>query len=61
VGASPVRAAYFVVGFSGDFNCVPLDLGTGGNSAPVPELYERLLALYGLQTGLQWVPHIYDD
>jgi uroporphyrinogen decarboxylase len=39
-------------------DCVPLDLGTGGNSAPVPELYERLLALYGLQAEVQLVPHI---
>jgi uroporphyrinogen decarboxylase len=39
-------------------DCVPLDLGTGGNSAPVPELYQKLLALYGLQAELRLVPHI---
>jgi uroporphyrinogen decarboxylase len=39
-------------------DCVPLDLGTGGNSAPVPELYEKLRALYGLQDELRLVPHI---
>ena len=37
---------------------VPLDLGTGGNSAPVPEVYEKLLALYGLQAKVRLVPHI---
>lgn len=37
---------------------VPLDLGTGGNSAPVPEAYEKLLAFYGLSTELRLVPHI---
>lgn len=39
-------------------DCVPLDLGTGGNSAPVPELYQKLLGLYGLQTELRLVPHM---
>jgi uroporphyrinogen decarboxylase len=37
---------------------VPLDLGTGGNSSPVPEVYARLAASYGLQTELQLVPHM---
>ncbi len=37
---------------------VPLDLGTGGNSAPVPELYQRLAALYGIKPQVRLVPHI---
>ncbi len=39
-------------------DCVPLDLGTGGNSAPVPKLYEKLLAMYGLPTRVRLAPHI---
>jgi uroporphyrinogen decarboxylase len=39
-------------------DCVPLDLGTGGNSAPVPEMYERLMGLYGLRSEVRLVPHM---
>ncbi len=37
---------------------VPLDLGTGGNTSPVPEVYEKLCALYGLDYQLRLVPHM---
>ncbi len=37
---------------------VPLDLGTGGSSALVPEVYARLLSYYGLQAELHLVPHM---
>ena len=37
---------------------VPLDLGTGGNSAPVPESYQRLASHYGIDSQLQLVPHM---
>ena len=37
---------------------VPLDLGTGGNTSPVPEVYEGLCALYGLDYELRLVPHM---
>jgi uroporphyrinogen decarboxylase len=37
---------------------VPLDFGTGGNSAPVPELYEKLVQLYDIEPAVQLVPHI---
>jgi uroporphyrinogen decarboxylase len=39
-------------------DCVPLDFGTGGNSAPVPEVYKKLQALYGLSSEIRPVPHI---
>jgi len=39
-------------------DCVPLDLGTGGNSAPVPEMYRKLAALYGRQDDVRLVSHI---
>lgn len=37
---------------------VPLDFATGGNSAPVPELYQKLARLYGLEPELRLVSHI---
>jgi len=37
---------------------VPLDLGTGGNTSPVPEVYAGLCALYGLDYQLRLVPHM---
>jgi uroporphyrinogen decarboxylase len=37
---------------------VPLDLGTGGNTSPVPEVYERLCALLGIDYQLKLVPHM---
>jgi uroporphyrinogen decarboxylase len=39
-------------------DCVPLDFGTGGNSAPVPEVYEKLQRCYGLRSELRLVPHM---
>jgi uroporphyrinogen decarboxylase len=39
-------------------DCVPLDLGTGGNSAPVPEFYGKLAQLYGLESESRMVPHM---
>lgn len=39
-------------------DCVPLDLGTGGSSAPVPELYAKLQQLYGLSAKVELVSHI---
>lgn len=37
---------------------VPLDFGTGGNTSPVPEVYEKLAALYGIEYRLHLVPHM---
>lgn len=37
---------------------VPLDFGTGGNSAPVPEFYEELARLYDVDAKPALVPHI---
>lgn len=37
---------------------VPLDFGTGGNTSPVPEVYEKLAALYGVNYQLKLVPHM---
>jgi uroporphyrinogen decarboxylase len=37
---------------------VPLDFDTGGNSAPVPEFYQRLLAHYGLESEVRLKPHM---
>lgn len=37
---------------------VPLDLGTGGNTSPVPEVYEKLAAIFGIEYQLKLVPHM---
>ncbi len=37
---------------------VPLDLGTGGNTSPVPEIYEKLAKYYQIDQPLKLVPHI---
>ena len=37
---------------------VPLDLGTGGNTSPVPEVYQRLTHLLQIPYELKPVPHI---
>jgi uroporphyrinogen decarboxylase len=37
---------------------VPLDFGTGGNTSPTPEVYEKLCAIYGIDYQLSLVPHI---
>lgn len=37
---------------------MPLDFGTGGNSAPVPEFYEELARLYDVDPKPTLVPHI---
>lgn len=37
---------------------VPLDLGTGGNTSPTPEVYERLARSFGLQAKTELVPHM---
>lgn len=37
---------------------IPLDFGTGGNTSPVPEVYEALTALYGIEYHLKLVPHM---
>src|SRR5512135_3626569 len=37
---------------------VPLDFGTGGNTSPVPEVYEKLTAIYGIKYQLNLVPHM---
>ncbi|MHB0859628.1 MAG: uroporphyrinogen decarboxylase family protein [Anaerolineae bacterium] len=37
---------------------VPLDLGTGGNSSPVPEAYRRLTAHLGIDAPAQLLPHM---
>ncbi len=37
---------------------VPLDFGTGGNTSPVPEVYEKLCGLYGIEYQLELVPHM---
>ena len=39
-------------------DCVPLDFGTGGNTSPVPEVYEKLSALFGIEYHLRLVPHM---
>jgi uroporphyrinogen decarboxylase len=36
---------------------VPLDFGTGGNSSPVPEFYQKLSSHYDLQTDMRFLPH----
>lgn len=37
---------------------VPLDFGTGGNTSPVPEIYQRLAREYGIEPSGSLVPHI---
>jgi uroporphyrinogen decarboxylase len=37
---------------------VPLDFGTGGNTSPVPEVYEKLCAYFGIEYQLKLVPHM---
>jgi uroporphyrinogen decarboxylase len=37
---------------------VPLDFSTGGNTSPVPEVYERLCHLFGIEYRLDLVPHM---
>jgi uroporphyrinogen decarboxylase len=37
---------------------VPLDFGTGGNTSPVPEVYEKLCGLIGVEYRLELVPHM---
>jgi uroporphyrinogen decarboxylase len=37
---------------------VPLDFGTGGNTSPAPEVYERLCTQLGVPYELNLVPHI---
>ena len=37
---------------------VPLDLGTGGNTSPAPEVYEKLIQSFGLQAKTEFVPHM---
>jgi len=37
---------------------VPLDLGTGGSSSPVPEAYQKLAEHFGIEPQVQLVPHM---
>ena len=37
---------------------VPLDLGTGGSSSPVPEAYARLAAYFGINVPARPVTHM---
>jgi len=37
---------------------VPLDLGTGGNTSPVPEVYVKLTQSFGFQAKTEFVPHM---
>jgi uroporphyrinogen decarboxylase len=37
---------------------VPIDFGTGGTSAPVPEIYRKLAARYGIDAQMKLVPHM---
>jgi uroporphyrinogen decarboxylase len=37
---------------------VPLDFGTGGNTSLVPEVYEKLTAIFGIEHKLKLVPHM---
>ena len=37
---------------------VPLDFGTGGNTSPVPEVYQKLCAILGIEYQLKLVPHM---
>jgi uroporphyrinogen decarboxylase len=37
---------------------VPLDFGTGGNTSPVPEVYQKLCAIFGIEYQLKLVPHM---
>ncbi len=37
---------------------VPLDLGTGGNSSPVPEAYSRLAAYFGVTSPPRLISHM---
>ncbi len=37
---------------------VPLDFGTGGNTSPVPEVYEKLCPLFRVEYRLDPVPHM---
>lgn len=37
---------------------VPLDFATGGNTSPVPEVYEKLARAYGIEYKLNLVPHM---
>ncbi|MCL4394565.1 MAG: hypothetical protein M1482_07150 [Chloroflexi bacterium] len=37
---------------------VPLDFGTGGNTSPVPEVYQKLSALLEINDDLKLVPHM---
>lgn len=37
---------------------VPIDLGTGGNTSPVPELYVRLAQHFHVDGPVQLIPHI---
>lgn len=37
---------------------IPLDFGTGGNTSPVPEAYEKLCAIFGIEYKLRLVPHM---
>lgn len=37
---------------------VPLDLGTGGNTSPVPEVYEKLTQSFGFRAKTEFVPHM---
>ena len=39
-------------------DCVPLDLGTGGNSAPVPEAVRKAAGAVWLAAEIRLVPHI---
>ena len=39
-------------------DAVPLDFGTGGNTSPVPEVYEKLCAIFGIEYQLNLVPHM---
>lgn len=38
-------------------DCVPLDLGTGGNTSAVPEAYQNLTAYLGLPASAGLLPH----
>lgn len=37
---------------------VALDFGTGGNTSPVPEVYEKLARIYGVAGPTRFVPHM---
>ncbi|NIT57766.1 MAG: hypothetical protein GWN00_16510 [Aliifodinibius sp.] len=37
---------------------VPLDFGTGGNTSPAPEIYEKLVQHYQLKSKTEYVPHM---